>query len=207
MKTSEGKEIYASEQMKKVIDYLCEHFKLTQKEIAEQIAKETGMHFEKYRINQLCNSNSIPENVIDALHKLYNINKRFLECKSEIMLDEVNVFDYTLEKIVSKWETIEEIYTNAKGENINAKILCVTGDSRIYNLLRNVNYEDYLKEHEKKEYSESFLENINNFLDKDLENMCEYLVIPKKTLFEIITSEVKDEIYFESLLSSLQKKE
>lgn len=171
-----------------VIDYLKEHGK-SQNKICDEIGcydKTQLSHLKSGKIKY------IPDDLLESLHKIYNINPLYIRVESDFMLDtEWEKFD-SFVKFVDTWDTVK------KGDK---NYLHLTMDQAFYEFLLSVDKATLVKDNFKD--FNKILENIKNKHQKD-KGTCEYVIIPKNEFTQIVQSAVENRKHFSEVIDILE---
>ena len=163
-----------------VLKYLREKG-ISQRDIVDEISKDK-LQFDETQLSHIKSGKIkyIPEELLERLHSVYNINPNYIQLKSNVLLDVASEKFTHFEKFVSSWDTVKK-----GGQNY----LHVTMDENFYNLLITV---DKLK------LTTDDVEILKNELEqvKEKSNLSEvlkeYVILPKDDMEEIVKEAVSE---------------
>lgn len=171
-----------------VIDYLKTQGK-SQKKICDTIGKYDEATLSGFKSGT---PKYIPDDLLERLHKFYNINPLYIRLESDFMLDmEWEKFN-SFVSFVDSWDTV------IRGDN---SYLHFTMDKAFYDFLISV---DKIKLTENNFSNfEDVLKNVKDKYTKDL-GTDEYVVIPKNEFIQIVKSSVEDRKQLSEVIDILE---
>lgn len=180
------------ERLIQVFDYL-RLIGVNQSTICEKLSKNKP----NYDESQLSHIKSgkikyIPDDLLERLHDIYNINPLYVRLESDFMLDTEWEKFKSFVNFVDTWDTVK------KGDK---NYLHLTMDQSFYDFLISVDKANLIKDNFKN--FEKILENIKG---KHQENKgtSEYVVIPKNEFIQIVQSAVEDRKQFSEIIDILE---
>jgi len=190
-----------STQFEKVINDLKARKKITRNMLADALSSETGMTIKPYKINRYKNGiDTVKQPVIDAMQKLYNVNPDFLKNESSIMYCTA---DIQLEKFLSLVKDCKIVESNHRNNNnaiVTNKYLHLTMEKNLYDFIVNYYFVNSFKEYGLQclgEELQKYRKKYNESIEKE---ECEYVLLPAKHLYEIISDENNKKLMLNELL-------
>lgn len=185
-----------------VIDNLKETQGITQGEIAKQLNESINIEIDSSKIYQYKTGYiSLPDSIIEKMHKTYNVNPDYLRGTSECMYDDAKrKYDF-LKYLVKDWKTTEKHYTDSQGKHIIDKYLHLTIENKLYNFLINVDSKKILKEQGLQSFEEEFEKCKKEYNDNGDTTPGEYVLIPRNCFCEIVESEMRNRLVLDELLN------
>lgn len=180
------------ERLIQVFDYL-RLIGVNQSTICEKLSKNKP----NYDESQLSHIKSgkikyIPDDLLERLHDIYNINPLYVRLESDFMLDTEWEKFKSFVNFVDTWDTIK------KGDK---NYLHLTMDQSFYDFLISVDKANLIKDNFKN--FEKILENIKGKHQED-KGTSEYVVIPKNEFIQIVQSAVEDRKQFSEIIDILE---
>lgn len=180
------------ERLIQVFDYL-RLIGVNQSTICEKLSKNKPSYDE----SQLSHIKSgkikyIPDDLLERLHDIYNINPLYVRLESDFMLDTEWEKFKSFVNFVDTWDTVK------KGDK---NYLHLTMDQSFYDFLISVDKANLIKDNFKD--FEKILENIKGKHQED-KGTSEYVVIPKNEFIQIIQSAVEDRKQFSEIIDILE---
>lgn len=134
----------------------------------------------------------IPDDLLERLHDIYNINPLYVRLESDFMLDTEWEKFKSFVNFVDTWDTVK------KGDK---NYLHLTMDQSFYDFLISVDKANLIKENFKN--FEKILENIKGKHQED-KGTSEYVVIPKNEFIQIVQSAAEDRKQFSEIIDILE---
>lgn len=180
------------ERLIQVFDYL-RLIGVNQSTICEKLSKNKP----NYDESQLSHIKSgkikyIPDDLLERLHDIYNINPLYVRLESDFMLDTEWEKFKSFVNFVDTWDTVK------KGDK---NYLHLTMDQSFYDFLISVDKANLIKDNFKN--FEKILENIKGKHQED-KGTSEYVVIPKNEFIQIVQSAVDDRKQFSEIIDILE---
>lgn len=180
------------ERLIQVFDYL-RLIGVNQSTICEKLSKNKP----NYDESQLSHIKSgkikyIPDDLLERLHDIYNINPLYVRLESDFMLDTEWEKFKSFVNFVDTWDTVK------KGDK---NYLHLTMDQSFYDFLISVDKANLIKDNFKN--FEKILENIKGKHQED-KGTSEYVVIPKNEFIQIVQSAVEDRKQFSEIIDILE---
>ena len=180
------------ERLIQVFDYL-RLIGVNQSTICEKLSKNKP----NYDESQLSHIKSgkikyIPDDLLERLHDIYNINPLYVRLESDFMLDTEWEEFKSFVNFVDTWDTIK------KGDK---NYLHLTMNQSFYDFLISVDKANLIKDNFKN--FEKILENIKGKHQED-KGTSEYVVIPKNEFIQIVQSAVEDRKQFSEIIDILE---
>lgn len=180
------------ERLIQVFDYL-RLIGVNQSTICEKLSKNKP----NYDESQLSHIKSgkikyIPDDLLERLHDIYNINPLYVGLESDFMLDTEWEKFKSFVNFVDTWDTVK------KGDK---NYLHLTMDQSFYDFLISVDKANLIKDNFKN--FEKILENIKGKHQED-KGTSEYVVIPKNEFIQIVQSAVDDRKQFSEIIDILE---
>ncbi len=173
-----------------VIEFIQETYNLSYSKIANALNANGCYSITPAKINQYMSLfiRNIPDEVITALHKLYNINPDYLRGESDVMLDSAKIYLESMEKIVKTWSTAERHYIDETNGPSVDRYLHITMDSDFYHFLVETDKAKMLQEMGMKSFDEEFQKCRENYNEKREKEFKEYVLIPRSEFFKMTDS-------------------
>lgn len=180
------------ERLIQVFDYL-RLIGVNQSTICEKLSKNKP----NYDESQLSHIKSgkikyIPDDLLERLHDIYNINPLYVRLESDFILDTEWEKFKSFVNFVDTWDTVK------KGDK---NYLHLTMDQSFYDFLISVDKANLIKDNFKN--FEKILENIKGKHQED-KGTSEYVVIPKNEFIQIVQSAVEDRKQFSEIIDILE---
>lgn len=134
----------------------------------------------------------IPDDLLERLHDIYNINPLYVRLESDFMLDTEWEKFKSFVNFVDTWDTVK------KGDK---NYLHLTMDQSFYDFLISVDKANLIKDNFKN--FEKILENIKGKHQED-KGTSEYVVIPKNEFIQIVQSAVENRKQFSEIIDILE---
>lgn len=180
------------ERLIQVFDYL-RLIGVNQSAICEKLSKNKP----NYDESQLSHIKSgkikyIPDNLLERLHDIYNINPLYVRLESDFMLDTEWEKFKSFVNFVDTWDTVK------RGDK---NYLHLTMDQSFYDFLISVDKANLIKDNFKN--FEKILENIKGKHQED-KGTSEYVLIPRNEFTQIVQSTVENRKQFNEIIDILE---
>ena len=183
---------------KDIIDKLCDSCK-NDEELYEYCEKLDEPTFSGYKSGKI---KYIPEKLLQALHKCYNINPDYVRCKSDFILDILGEQYNYFCKFVQSWRAEEREAIDPSGDHYTVKELFLKIDKNFIDFLFEVYKTKALNELGICS-SEDEIESLKKvFMSKP--DIQEFVLTPVKTHFKIIEDRKKASDSLNNLLRYIQ---
>ena len=180
------------ERLIQVFDYL-RLIGVNQSAICEKLSKNKP----NYDESQLSHIKSgkikyIPDDLLERLHDIYNINPLYVRLESDFMLDTEWEKFKSFVNFVDTWDTVK------RGDK---NYLHLTMDQSFYDFLISVDKANLIKDNFKN--FEKILENIKGKHQED-KGTSEYVLIPRNEFTQIVQSTVENRKQFNEIIDILE---
>lgn len=174
-----------------VLTYLKEELNVSEYKLANELNNlEMGLAIDRSLISKYKDvTRKIPIQVIEGLHKKYDINPYYLLGTSDEMLDIAKIHLRCFKKFVKSWKTVEKTYQNEDGNQVTNKYLNLAFDSNFYELLLEINSAEANKEFSDAGYEAHIKDVKEKYTNQKLKLLRHYIVIPQDEFLTILTNE------------------
>lgn len=179
------------ERLKEVFSYL-KSMGYSQKDIADELSKSADKKLQRIDESTLSSYKSgkikhIPNNLLEELHNIYNINPDYIRLESNLMFDNFGDKYKHFDKLFQSWHAINTTSRNLNGKDYDTPKIYLEMDRNFFDFLFDI-YKVKCFEQEGIHISPDEIENLKKLYDsKDGKpNIQEFVLLPRTTYCEII---------------------